>query len=153
MREINIKNKNMLDNIKKIDMKKNNIKTGNTNKSQLSLNTLINEINTFEIFDSDVENIFNSDYLKECLERLEGDEYHIERSIRTIKERISDIENISQIEEEIKNNLSEIDDLYRFIDKVCDTDEDKEEPLSKIEELLEENEELNDEISEFYKNV
>jgi DNA repair ATPase RecN len=113
----------------------------------------MSEIRTFEILDSDVENIFNSIYLKDCVERLEGDEYHIEQSIRTIKERISDIEHISQIEEVVKNNLYEIDDLYRFIENVCDTEEDEEEPLSKIEELLEVNEQLNDEITEFYENL
>jgi len=114
---------------------------------------LLSKIKTFEILDSDVENIFNSVYLKECLERLECDEYHIQQSIRTIKERISDIEHIYQIEEIVKNNLSEIDDLNRFIENVCDTEEDEGEPLSKIEELLEENEQLNDEITEFYENL
>jgi DNA repair exonuclease SbcCD ATPase subunit len=136
--------------MKKEEMVKN---SNQPQQKEKNIEFLMNEMNTFEIIDSDVENIFNSNYLKECLERLEGDEYHIERSIRTIKDRISDIEHISQIEEEIKNNLSEIDDLYRFIDKVCDNDEDKEEPLSKIEELLEQNEELNDEITGFYENL
>jgi len=128
----------------------------NINESQQkekNIDCLLSEIKTFEILDSDVENIFNSIYLKDCVERLEGDEYHIEQSIRTIKERINDIEHISQIEEVVKNNLSEIDDLYRFIENVCDTEEDEEEPLSKIEELLEENEQLNDEITEFYENL
>jgi DNA repair ATPase RecN len=128
----------------------------NINESQQkekNIDSLMSEIRTFEILDSDVENIFNSIYLKDCVERLEGDEYHIEQSIRTIKERISDIEHISQIEEVVKNNLYEIDDLYRFIENVCDTEEDEEEPLSKIEELLEVNEQLNDEITEFYENL
>ena len=122
-------------------------------QKEKNIEYLMSKIRTFEILDSDVENIFNSIYLRECLERLEGDEYHIEQCIRTIKERVSDIEHISQIEEVVKNNLSEIDDLYRFIENVCDTEEDEEEPLSKIEELLEENEQLNEEITEFYENL
>ena len=122
-------------------------------QKEKNIEYLMSKIRTFEILDSDVENIFNSIYLRECLERLEGDEYHIEQCIRTIKERISDIEHISQIEEVVKNNLYEIDDLYRFIENVCDTEEDEEEPLSKIEELLEENEQLNEEITEFYENL
>ncbi len=122
-------------------------------QKEKNIEFLMNEMNTFEIIDSDVENIFNSNYLKECLERLEGDEYHIERSIRTIKDRISDIEHISQIEEEIKNNLSEIDDLQRFIENVCDTEEDIHKPYNKISELMEENDELNEEITKFYENL
>ena len=122
-------------------------------QKEKNIDSLIGEMNTFEIFKTDVENIFNSDYLKECVESLEGDEYHIKRSIETIKERISEIEHISQLEEEVNNNLTEIDDLHRFIEKCCDTEEDEEEPLSKIEELLEKNEQLNEEITEFYENL
>jgi hypothetical protein len=128
----------------------------NSNQSQkkeMNIDFLMREIKTFEILDSDVENIYNTNYLNECLERLECDNYHIEQSINTIKERISDIEYISQIEEVIKNNLSEIDDLYRFIENVCDTEEDEEEPLCRIDDLLEQNEELNNEITEFYENL
>ena len=122
-------------------------------QKEKKIDFLLNGIKTFEILDSDVENIFNSNYLKKCLEILECDEYHIEQSIRTIKERISDIEHISQIEEVVKNNLSEIDDLYRFIENVCDTEEDTVEPYCRIDDLLEQNEELNNEITEFYENL
>jgi len=125
-------------------------------QKEKNIDFMMNEIKTFEILYSDVE-IFNSKYLKKCLEKLECDEYHIERSIRTIKERISDLEHISQIEEEIKqieeeikNNLSEIDDLQRFIENVCDTEEDTHEPHDRINDLMDRNEELNEEISEFY---
>ena len=140
----------MYNTIKKVEM------VNNSNQPQQKkekIDFLMNEMKTFEITDTDMENIFNSDYLKECLERLEFDEYHIKQSIKSIRDRIKEIGYIKQIEEEIQNNLSEIDDLYRFIDKVCDNDEDKEEPLSKIEELLEQNEELNEEITEFYENL
>lgn len=140
----------MSNTIKKEEMVKN---SNQPQQKEKNIEFLMNEMKTFEIIDSDVENIFNSDYLKECLERLEGDEYHIERSIRTIKERISDIEHISQIEEEIKNNLSEIDDLQKFIENVCDTEEDIHEPYNKISELMEENDELNEEITKFYENL
>lgn len=136
--------------MKKEEMVKN---SNQPQQKEKNIEFLMNEMNTFEIIDSDVENIFNSNYLKECLERLEGDEYHIERSIRTIKDRISDIEHISQIEEEIKNNLSEIDDLQRFIENVCDTEEDIHKPYNKISELMEENDELNEEITKFYENL
>jgi hypothetical protein len=118
-------------------------------QKEKNIDFMMNEIKTFEILYSDVE-IFNSKYLKKCLEKLECDEYHIERSIRTIKERISDLEHISQIEEEVRNNLSEIDDLYRFIENVCDTEEDTHEPYNRINDLMYTNEELNEEISEFY---
>lgn len=136
--------------ITKEEMVNNSIQPQQTEKN---IDLLMNGIKTFEILDSDIESIFNSNYLKKCLERLECDKYHIEQSIRTMKERISEIEYILQIEEEVRNNLSEIDDLYRFIENVCDTEEDKEEPLCRIDDLLEQNEELNEEISEFYQNL
>lgn len=128
-------------------------KSNQPQQKEKNIDSLIGEMNTFEIFKTDVENIFNSDYLKECVESLEGDEYHIKRSIETIKERISEIEYISQLEEEVNNNLTEIDDLYRFIEKVCDTEEDIHEPYNRINDLEDKNDELNDEITEFYKNL
>lgn len=130
------------------------VKNSNQPKQkEKNIDSLIGEMNTFEIFKTDVENIFNSDYLKECVDSLEGDKYHIECSIGTIKERISEIEHISQLEEEVKNNWSEIDDLQRFIVNCCDSDEDREEPLSKVRDLIDNIEELNEEITEFYKNL
>lgn len=122
-------------------------------QKEKNIDSLIGEMNTFEIFNTDVENIFNSDYLKECVDSLEGDKYHIECSIGTIKERISEIEHISLLEEEVKNNWSEIDDLQRFIVNCCDSDEDREEPLSKVRDLIDNIEELNEEITEFYENL
>ena len=37
-------------------------------QKEKNIDSLIGEMNTFEIFKTDVENIFNSDYLKECVE-------------------------------------------------------------------------------------
>lgn len=128
-------------------------KSNQPQQKEKNIDSLIGEMNTFEIFKTDVENIFNSDYLKECVESLEGDKYHIECSIGTIKERISEIEYISQLEEEVNNNLTEIDDLHRFIEKVCDTEEDIHEPYNRISDLMEKNDELNEEITEFYENL
>ena len=128
-------------------------KSNQPQQKEKNIDSLIGEMNTFEIFNTDVENIFNSDYLKECVDSLEGDKYHIECSIGTIKERISEIEHISKLEEEVKNNWSEIDDLQRFIVNCCDSDEDREEPLSKVRDLIDNIEELNEEITEFYENL
>lgn len=122
-------------------------------QTEKNIDSLIGEMKTFEIFNTDVENIFNSNYLKECVESLESDEYHIKCSIQTIKERIGEIEYISQLEEEVNNNLTEIDDLERFIEKVCDTDEDIQEPYNRINDLMDKNDELNEEITEFYENL
>jgi len=140
--------------MRKVVTKEELVKNSNQpQQKEKKIDFLLNGIKTFEILDSDVENIFNSNYLKKCLQRLECDEYHIEQSIRTIKERISEIEYILQIEEEVRNNLSEIDDLYRFIENVCDTKEDTHDPYNRINDLLDTNEELNEEISEFYENL
>jgi chromosome segregation ATPase len=128
-------------------------KSNQPQQKEKNIDSLIGEMNTFEIFKTDVENIFNSNYLKECVESLEGDKYHIECSIGTIKERISEIEHISQLEEEVNNNWSEIEDLQRFIVNCCDSIEDKEEPLSKVRDLIDNIEELNEEITEFYENL
>jgi len=76
----------------------------NSEKNGKNIDYLINSINTFEIMELDVEDVFNSEYLRECVGRLETDEYHIEQSIRTIKERIEEIELNSQREEEVKMN-------------------------------------------------
>jgi hypothetical protein len=124
-----------------------------TQQTDKNIEYLMRELITLEIFDTDVKNIFNLEYLKECLEGLETHEYNIERGIISIKERISEIQDNYDGEDEIKENLKKIEELEYFIENVCDTDEDKEDPISKIEELLEENEELNEEITKFYENL
>ena len=48
---------------------------------------------------------------------------------------------------EHQQNLTEIEELERFIENVCDSEEDEEEPLSKIEELKEMNEELEQKLN------
>lgn len=118
-----------------------------------NIDYLIDDMNTFEIMYTDIENIFNYEYLKECLERLEVDEYHIQQSIGTIKDRIGEIELNSEREEEVDNNLTEIKELERFIENVCDTDEDIHEPYNKINDLMGENDELYEEITKFYENI
>jgi hypothetical protein len=73
----------------------------------------------------------------------------MENKVKTNEE----LERIIGLENEVNENLIQIDDLHRFIENMCDSEEDEEEPLSKIEELLEQNEELNDEITEFYEKL
>tara|TARA_R110000868_G_scaffold411041_1_gene701502 strand:+ start:3918 stop:4151 length:234 start_codon:yes stop_codon:yes gene_type:complete len=70
----------------------------------------------------------------------------MENKVKTNEE----LERIIGLENEVNENLIQIDDLHRFIENVCDTEEDIHEPYNKINELMEENEELNDEITEFY---
>lgn len=148
------KTENIMNNQNNLKMDKLKLNTMETStKKDKNIDYLLRELSTIEIFDTDVESIFNLEYLEKCIESLESHEYHIERSITSIKERIRKIEYIYESEKEIEENLIKIEELECFINYVCETDEDKEEPLSEIEELLEENEELNDEISEFYKNV
>ena len=92
------------------------VMNNNTQPSQTTKNIdyLIDDMNTFEIMYTDIENIFNYEYLKECLERLEVDEYHIQQSIGTIKDRIGEIELNSEREEEVDNN-----DRYRQKKQTC----------------------------------
>jgi hypothetical protein len=67
-----------------------------------------------------------------------------------VSNHTSELEYVKQLETQISNNLTEIDDLHRFIDNVCDTDESLYEPNERIGILMDENEELNEEITEFY---
>ena len=128
------------------------------NSSQPSQTTknidyLIDNMKTFEIYSSDVENLYDIKYLESVLERLETNEEELNVSLVSVKERIREIKNNDERENEVKENLKRIEELEYFIENVCDTEEDKEEPLSKIEELLEENDELNEQITEFYENL
>lgn len=72
--------------------------------------------------------------------------------IKTIKKekKYSDSE-ILEFELEHQQNLTEIEELERFIENVCDSEEDEEEPLSKIEDLKEMNEELEQKVCEHYE--
>ena len=70
----------------------------------------------------------------------------MKKPIDEVSERLSLIEEISQIESEINDNLLTIKELEQFIKKVCDTFEDMEEPMSEIESLKEINDELDCEI-------
>lgn len=72
--------------------------------------------------------------------------------IKTIKKekKYSDSE-ILEFELEHQQNLTEIEELERFIENVCDSEEDEEEPLSKIEELKEMNEELEQKVCKHYE--
>ena len=126
-----------------------------TQQTEKNIEYLMRELITLEIFDTDVKNIFNLEYLKECLEGLETHEYNIERGIISIKERISEIQdNYDGEEEEVKENLIQIEELERFIEKVCDTEEDEEVPLSEIEDLLRESiDNLNNHLSDVILNV
>ena len=65
--------------------------------------------------------------------------------IKKVK-KYSDSE-ILEFELEHQQNLTEIEELERFIENVCDSEEDEEEPLSKIEELKEMNEELEQKLN------
>lgn len=60
------------------------------------------------------------------------------------------LERIIGLENEVNENLKQIEELEWFIENMCDSEEDEEQPLSEIEILLEENEELHNEIGEFY---
>ena len=140
----------MNETIKKEEVVNNSNKS---HKNEKNIDYLIDDMNTFEIMYSDIENIFNSEYLNECIERLEVDIEHIQQSIGTIKDRIGEIELNSEREEEVKKNLQQIEELERFIRNMCESSEDSEEPISKIEELLEDNNELNEEITVFYENL
>jgi len=122
-------------------------------KNQKWIDSLLKEIRTMEIYSSDVENLYDIKYLESVLERLETNEEELNVSLVSVKERIREIKNNDERENEVKENLKRIEELERFIENVCDTDEDKEEPLSEIEKLLEDNDELNDEITEFYDNL
>jgi|TARA_B110000902_G_scaffold25206_1_gene27635 hypothetical protein len=62
------------------------------------------------------------------------------------EKKYSDSE-ILEFELEHQQNLTEIEELERFIENVCDSEEDEEEPLSKIEELKEMNEELEQKLN------
>ena len=77
----------------------------------------------------------------------------MKKPIGEVSERLKILEEIFQIEQELNDNLVEIKELERFIKKVCDTYEDMEEPLSKIENLNEINEELNNELEELFSNL
>tara|TARA_B110000879_G_C10701180_1_gene329232 strand:+ start:254 stop:475 length:222 start_codon:yes stop_codon:yes gene_type:complete len=66
------------------------------------------------------------------------------------EKKYSDSE-ILEFELEHQQNLTEIEELERFIENVCDSEEDEEEPLSKIEELKEMNEELEQKVCEHYE--
>lgn len=81
----------MLDNIKKIDMKKNNNKTGNTNKTQLSLKTLMKEIRTIEIYSTDVENIQDFELLIKCKDEIETHFGHLQVCLDSIIGKLEDI--------------------------------------------------------------
>ena len=122
-------------------------------KNQKWIDSLLKEIRTLEIYSSDVENLYDIKYLESVLERLETNEEELNVSLMSVKDRIGEIKDNDEREEEVKENLKRIEELERFIENVCDTDEDKEEPLSEIEKLLEDNDELNDEITEFYDNL
>ena len=140
----------MNETIKKEDVVNN---SNQPHKNQKWIDSLLKEIRTLEIYSSDVENIYDIKYLKGVLERLETNEEELNVTIMSVKDRIGEIKDNDEREEEVKENLKRIEKLEEFIRNMCDTDEDKEEPLSKIEELLEENDELNDEITEFYENL
>lgn len=140
----------MNETIKKEDVVNN---SNQPHKNQKWIDSLLKEIRTLEIYSSDVEKIYDIKYLKGVLERLESNEEELNVTIMSVKERIEEIEDNSEREEEVKENLQQIEELERFIENVCDTDEDEEEPLSEIEKLLEDNDELNDEITEFYDNL
>jgi len=70
----------------------------------------------------------------------------MKKPIDEVSERLSLIEEISQIEREKNDNLLRIEELEQFIKKACDTFEDMEEPMSEIESLKEINDELDCEI-------
>ena len=122
-------------------------------KNQKNIDGILKRIKTLEIYDSDVENIYDINYLNSVLERLENNEENINVCLMSVKDRISEIEENSERENEVKENLKRIEELERFIENVCDSSEDSEEPLSQIEVLLEDNDYLNEEITEFYDNL
>ena len=122
-------------------------------KNQKNIDGILKGIKTLEIYDSDVENIYDINYLNSVLERLQNNEEELNFSLMNVKERISEIEENSERENEVKENLKRIEELEEFIRNVCDSSEDSEEPLSQIEVLLEDNDYLNEEITKFYENL
>ena len=118
-----------------------------------NIDFLLNKIRTFEIFSEDFEGIWDVEYLKKCLEKLQTDEFYIERCLISTKERIETIEHIEELEEEIKELKEEIKevgqtiiDKEEFIEKCCDTDE--EDILMDIDTLREDLEELWEQLNE-----
>jgi len=140
----------MINTIKKEDVVNN---SNQPHKNQKNIDGILKGIKTMEIYSSDVENIYDINYLNSVLERLENNEENINVCLMSVKDRISEIEENSERENEVKENLKRIEELERFIENVCDSSEDSEEPLSQIEVLLEDNDYLNEEITEFYDNL
>lgn len=122
-------------------------------KNQKWIDSLLKEIRTLEIYSSDVENIYDKKYLESILEQLETNEEELNVCLMSVKDRIREIKENSERENEVENNLTEIKELEEFIENVCDTEEDIHEPYNKINELMEENDELNEEITKFYENL
>jgi len=60
------------------------------------------------------------------------------------------LERIIGLENEVNENLFQIEKLEWFIENMCDSEEDEEQPLSEIEKLKDDNDELHNEIGEFY---
>ena len=90
--------------------------------------------------------------LIDMIEKLEKENKDLQNQIEIMnekskkEEKYSDSE-ILEFELEHQQNLTEIEELERFIENVCDSEEDEEEPLSKIEELKEMNEELEQKLN------
>lgn len=120
---------------------------------EVVIETLLKEVRTIEIYSSDVENIYDKKYLESVLKRLETNEEELNVCLMSVKDRIREIKDNDERENEVKENLKQIEELEEFIRNVCDSSEDTEEPLSKIEELLEDNNYLNEEITKFYENL
>jgi hypothetical protein len=121
-------------------------------KTDKNIDFLLKEKRTLEIYSEDFEGISDVGYLKECLEKLQSDNYHIVKTMISIKDRIESIEQIKDLENEIKINYQTIIDKEEFIEKCCDTDEDEEDILNDIETLREDNEHLLEQLDELLNN-
>ncbi|MAZ38222.1 MAG: hypothetical protein CL842_12300 [Crocinitomicaceae bacterium] len=105
----------------KVKTKKNVVK--NINQLQQkgkNIDYLIDDMNTFEIMYTDMEDITDTEYLRECIQRLRVDESYIIQCIGNINEKIKELEHdsyddleIIEFEDEHSQNLNEIEELER----------------------------------------
>jgi hypothetical protein len=77
--------------IKQEDMNKNCIQSENTTKNQVSLQNLMNEIRTIEIYSTDIVNIEDFELLEKCKDELETHLSHLKVCLNSIIGKLEDI--------------------------------------------------------------
>lgn len=92
--------------IKQEGMKKNTIQTENTNENQVSLQTLMKEIRTIEIYSTDVEKIEDFELLDKCKDELEIHLSHLQVCLNSIIGKLEDIsmDYLSDSEKDLKEH-------------------------------------------------